>query len=311
MVRNLVIIATVFALGVGVGSTAFGKRDDSTTSMPATATAAGEPATHLSGLDQTQTPVSADQASDRSAGDVEGADDSDLIEIEVAPTDPAEQQMQAIETRWSSLSSRLDSLSRRVIDLEQQLARREAGLADSQNEGPETLPIDTPEDRRSALVFAGVDRQTAQAIVSRESELAMERLDLRDRAAREGWLGSERFADEMRAIADRAIDLRDEVGDAAFDRFLYETGQPNRVAVSSVLAGSQGELAGILPGDIIEVYAGEPVFDFRDLRSATTAGTRDETVPVTLRRDDQFIETWMARGPIGVTLEVDSASPDW
>ena len=218
--------------------------------------------------------------------------------------------MLAIETRWSGLASRLDTLSRRVVSLEQQLAKQAAADGDDEP-ASQALAIDTPEDRRSALIFAGVDRRIAEDIVSRESDLAMQRLDLRDRAAREGWLDSDRFFDELNALNERAVDLRSEVGDAAFDRFLYETGQPNRVAVSSVMTGSQGELAGLLPGDIIEDYAGEPVFDFNDLRSATTAGTRDETVPVTIRRDDRVIETWIARGPIGVTLQADSASPNW
>lgn len=312
MGRNLVIITIVFALGVGVGSMAFGQRDDSTSQLIPTETAAGRSETSPSQLSEAASSLPPQHRPSPASANVGGQEDAEVIEVEIGPANEAERQMLAIETRWSSLTTRLDRLSRRVIDLERELAERAPGSNDGQDgRAPQAMPIDTSEDRRSALVFAGVDRRTAQDIVSRESKLAMERLDLRDRAAREGWFGSERFVEEMTVLNEQAINLRNEVGDAAFDRFLFETGQSNRVAVSSVLAGSQGELAGILPGDIIEGYAGEPMFDFNDLRSATTAGTRDETVPVTIRRDDRLIDTWMARGPIGVTLQADSADPNW
>ena len=183
-----------------------------------------------------------------------------------------------------------------------------AGTGDADR--PPPLPVDTPEDRREALIIAGVDGALAEEIVWRESEIAMARLELQDRALREGWHGTETYRDEMRALGSRAVDLRAEVGDDAYDRFLYETGQPNRVQVGGVFAGSQGEQAGILPGDIIERYADERVFRFDDLRSATTAGVRDELVPVTVLRDDRRFELWIPRGPIGVRLESGSTAPE-
>lgn len=309
MVRNLLFTTLIFALGVGVGSFAFGQRDGSASELSRTGTETEAQASRQPQPGGT-TPSSLSVNDMSSAAAETGTSgDAEVMEVDIGPAGPAERRMLAIETRWSSLSSRLDTLSRRVVSLERQLAERDADDGDDEL-ASQALSIDTPEDRRSALIYAGVDRRIAEDIVSRESDLAMQRLDLRDRAAREGWLESERYFEELNALNERAIDLRSEVGDAAFDRFLYETGQPNRVAVSSVMSGSQGELAGLLPGDIIEDYAGEPVFDFNDLRSATTAGTRDETVPVTIRRDDRVIETWIARGPIGVTLQADSASPN-
>jgi hypothetical protein len=311
MFRQITALFVAFALGIGVGSLAFGQRVAETPEPVAAEVPSGAPALTATLPSEPALPNPADV----SPGDQtpsEAATDGLVTEIELGPSSDAERRMLAIETRWSGLSAQVERLSRRVIDLERQLSDRSGGPGGDEDDGrPEALPIDTPEDRRTALVLAGVDRRIAQDIVMRESELAMERLDLRDRAAREGWLGSDRFVEEMRDLGEREIDLRSEVGDTVFDRFLYETGQSNRVAVTSVLAGSQGEVAGILPGDIIEDYAGERVFDFSDLRNATTSGTRDETVPVTIRRDDRLIETWMARGPIGVTLQADSADPDW
>jgi hypothetical protein len=311
MPRLLIATTIAFALGIGVGSLAFGQRVEGTPEPVTADVPSAGSGPSMSRPEHPAGPASAELPTEVVIP-VETPVDGVVSEIELGPADAAERRMLAIETRWSGLSTKVERLSRRVIDLERQLAERTGGADGGDDDGrPEALPTDTPEDRQRALELAGVDRRIAQDIVVRESELAMERLDLRDRAAREGWLGSDRFVEEMRDLNERALDLRSEVGDTAFDRFLYETGQSNRIAVTSVLAGSQGELAGILPGDIIEDYAGERVFDFSDLRNATTSGTRDETVPVTLRRDGRLIETWMARGPIGVTLQADSTDPDW
>lgn len=308
MVRKYVPHLIVFVLGIGVGSVVFGQRETTESQATLRDLTIESLETTPDAVEPMESPAT-QQSAQEDAAEVSGNVES--IDVELGPGNPAEQRMLAMEVRWSGMSDQLDQLSRRVIDLEMQLARQTAAAAnDLDDSTPEALPIDTAEDRQSALVFVGVDRRTAADIVSRESDLAMQRLDLRDRAAREGWLGSERFRDEMNELDELALDLRSEVGDSAFDRYLYETGQPNRVAITSILAGSEAELAGVIPGDIIENYAGEPVFTFTDLREATTSGIRNESVPVTIRRGDRLIETWMARGPIGVTLQADSASPN-
>jgi len=308
--RHILALSVAFVFGVGVGSVSFGQRVTSTPGQVLANASSGAPASSPGDGDPVE--QAPDGVAPKALTPARATSDEAVTEVEIGRSGDPEQRVLAMETRWSGLVDRVERLSRRVVDLERQLAER----ADEPGEGEapgrsEVLPADMPEDRRIALEWVGVDRQVAQDIVMRESELAMEQLDLRDRAAREGWLGSDRFVEEMREINERAIDLRSQVGDTAYDRFLYETGQSNRVAVTSVLAGSQGEMAGLLPGDIIEDYAGEQVFGFGDLRNATASGTRDETVPVTIRRDGRLIETWMARGPIGVTLEADSAAPNW
>jgi hypothetical protein len=53
------------------------------------------------------------------------------------------------------------------------------------------------------------------------------------------------------------------------------------------------------------------MFDFDDLSSETQAGTRDETVSVTIRRGYRLIETWIALGPMGVALQADGESQNW
>ena len=156
--------------------------------------------------------------------------------------------------------------------------------------------------REASLVAAGVDPGVARDIQQRSDAYQLARLELIDRAAREGWRGSESFHDEMEALEGTAVDLRQELGDAGYDRFLYESGEPNRVQIASVIGGSEAALAGIEQGDVIDSYAGSRVFTLQELRDATRAGSRGELVQLVLRRDGQYLTMDVARGPLGVTM---------
>jgi S1-C subfamily serine protease len=136
------------------------------------------------------------------------------------------------------------------------------------------------------------------------------RLELYDEASRNGWLRSDRYRDELRRINEQRVSIEDEIGIDAYDRYLYETGQPNRVAVESVLPGSAGEESGLLPGDVIQRYGDVKVLDFQDLRAATSAGERDELVSVIVVRGGEPVELLLPRGPIGIGLEATRAEPD-
>ena len=82
----------------------------------------------------------------------------------------------------------------------------------------------------------------------------LERLELRDQAIREGWFRSERYFDELQALQGQNVKLRDEIGDQAYDSYLYQVGANNRVTVTSIIPGSAAELAGIQSGDVVEAY---------------------------------------------------------
>lgn len=203
---------------------------------------------------------------------------------------------------WGQMRAELAVLRRQVAELEHQsrLAADAAGADDAA--GPASRPR-TPLEQREALVQAGVDFATADAVLQRRSQMELDRLELRDRAQREGWLGSEQYREALRELNAGRTSLRDEIGVQAYDRYLFATGQDNRVSVDSVIAGSAGDLNGLLPGDVIESYADRPVLDLGDLREATSDGIRDELVPVEVRRDGQMVEVWLPRGPIGIRVE--------
>jgi S1-C subfamily serine protease len=122
-------------------------------------------------------------------------------------------------------------------------------------------------------------------------------------------MGSDRYREAVNALAQESGSLREEIGDSAWDRYLFLTGEDNRVSVSSVIPGSAAEVAGLQPGDLIESYAGTQPLEFDDLRRATTEGEKGELVAVRVRRGERVLDTWVPRGPLGVRLGTARAEP--
>ena len=135
-------------------------------------------------------------------------------------------------------------------------------------------------------------------------------MDLRDIAIREGWFGSDRYRDELSRIEEDSLDMRKEIGEDFYDRYLFATGEDNRVAIDSIIPGSTAEEAGLQPGDLVELYGDNRIFRFDDLRTATSDGERGELVPVRIRRGDGIVDAWLPRGPLGVRMDRTRVDPD-
>lgn len=222
----------------------------------------------------------------------------------VLDTQPADPRIESALAAWRSAEVR-------IADLQARLGKLERTLADLDRAGRPDRPQSpsTPDERRKAMVAAGVDPALADDILWRESRLELERLNLRDLAVREGWIGSDRYRDELNQLAGEDRSVREEIGDTAWDRYLYNTGGDNRVAVAAVIQGSAAEGAGLRPGDLVESYAGERVFGFAELRDATTEGESGELVAVRVRRGGGVVDLWVPRGPLGVRMEMSRAEP--
>ncbi len=96
--------------------------------------------------------------------------------------------------------------------------------------------------------------------------------------------------------------LRSELGDDAYDRYLYASGRPNRVRVRRVMVGSAAAQAGIAEGDVLLSYDGERLFGFDDLRTASYQGEPGDTVLLEVRRDDGTVSQMIVtRGPMGIS----------
>ena len=211
-----------------------------------------------------------------------------------------------ISAGWGRMQADLAELRQRIAQLEQHDSEQgaENDAASKRPERPKT-----PEAQRDALLRAGVAAEVAEDIVWRRAQVSLDRLDLRDQAIREGWLNTDRYREELSKINQERVSVRDEIGVDSFDRYLFETGQNNRVLVDSIIPGSAGEESGMLPGDVIENYGEQKVFNFRDLRGATSDGERGELVPVVVRRGGQRLELWLPRGPIGIGLDATRVDP--
>lgn len=160
-----------------------------------------------------------------------------------------------------------------------------------------------------ALVAAGVDPTSAAEIRRRRDELTLSEIYLRDLATREGWLDTPRFAAEMAQIDRQRTSIRDEIGDAAYDRYLAALGQPNRVAVDEVLLESPAAVAGLQAGDVVLRYGDTRIFSPNELVNATRGGIAGETVRAAIIRAGQQLEIEVPRGPLGVRISAARGDP--
>jgi len=145
------------------------------------------------------------------------------------------------------------------------------------------------------LVAAGFPPDRAEWITRRTQELRMESLQAQYDAAREG-----RPPDPSTGFAsDR--NLRTELGDADYERYLTALNRPTNVNVMTVLASSPAERVGLKSGDQIVSYGGARVFDVRELNALTYEGTAGESVVVEVRRDGLPLQLVLPRGPLGIT----------
>jgi hypothetical protein len=169
---------------------------------------------------------------------------------------------------------------------------------------------DTPSAMERALTAAGLDPATAAAIKERRDALTMTQMYLRDQATREQWLDSPRFQEEMAALSAQEVSMRDEIGDDAYDRYLFALGDPNRVRVDDVLSYSPAAQAGLQTGDFILRYGDDRIFAPSELVAQTRAGGEGETVRLEIVRNGQRLAVEVPRGPLGLRVAAAQATPE-
>jgi hypothetical protein len=239
----------------------------------------------------------------------------------VAPmTHSADQRSPAQLQRTANLEAEIIQLKQRLNLLEQEAYRRDLAapvddpptnaLSPADGELPAVVSRDMPRPVVDGLIKAGLDSFTAPEIARKQSVVELRRLELRDNAIREGYMGTDRYREEISQLREDEVRVRDEIDEASYDKYLYYTGQPNRVAVASVILGSAAEESGIQQGDMILRYEDEPLYTGRDLRNATIQGERDELVNLTVQRDDSQVTVSIPRGPLGVRLNPMSVNPE-
>ena len=176
--------------------------------------------------------------------------------------------------------------------------------------GVENFQEATSAERQyESLLAAGLDEQGAKDLQLRADQYQLARLELFDQATREGWADTDQLDDRLDSLNESQPDLRSELGETAYDRYLYESGSPNRVSIASVINGSAADLAGVQTGDLIVTYADQRIFSVRDLQDATRAGSRGEYVTLLVDRNGEIQRSDIERGPMGVTLQSSRQKP--
>lgn len=239
---------------------------------------------------------------------------SDTFKDEIYELTALRELMQKEVQARKELQNQLSEVTARLDSLESTQAS-EAELSRTQS----TTTIRTTNNRQGvnrpgwintkALLDAGLDDFQANKIRDIYEDVEMERLYLRDRAVREGWIGDERYRQEREQLDTRLESLRSELSEKEYDAYLFATGRPNRVIIESTLSTSPARDVGIKTGDNVIRYNNIRIYTWADLRNATTQCPTDSMVEVELERNGQRQRVFVPCGPLGVRLDNTSVQP--
>ena len=209
------------------------------------------------------------------------------------------------------LTEQLEQLRADLRDLEQNLrVRVEAAFEMDERSRAQGQDSADPRTRQERLAAAGFTPGQLATIDRLQAESRMAWIELDDRARREGWIDTPRYYEESRALTSGSPAVRETLGDDMYDRYLYESGLPNRIAVASIIETSPAEAAGFQPGDVVVTYAGENVYSSQQLVDLRSAGVRGEPVPVEVVRNGEVLQLTIPRGPMGLSMTPTSVDPD-
>ncbi len=230
-----------------------------------------------------------------------GADDR-LARLEQVVREEREARL-ALEDTLAMLFDeieRLESTENRITpDADARSEEREVPSRQSRPRGPRDEAAwmrNYAEQRIARLVEGGFSEEAARRILEQESEAAFLSMQKLWEAQRSGQ--DVNMFD--RSVNPQAL-LRDELGDAAYARYLEAQGMPTSVRVTQVLSGSPANNAGLQPGDELVSYNGERVFNVGDLRELTMQGEPGQDVVIEVDRDGVRMQLTVPRGPMGIT----------
>ncbi len=218
--------------------------------------------------------------------------------------------------------NRLDNLEEEISQIKQQLNIIEQTLL-SISDTASNVPANPASISRNRLpsilsmrlynlenlIRGGISSTVAEDIIRRKNSIDLKRLELQDRAKRENYLDTQRYFDELDEINQQDVNLREELGDARYDEYLYAGKQNNRVRVASVMLGSAAEQSGIHKGDIVLSYDNKKMFNWRELKNATTEGQLGEFVSINIIREGEIYSFTVPRGPLGIQLGMTRLAP--
>ena len=157
---------------------------------------------------------------------------------------------------------------------------------------------DVERESVAQLIAAGFTRDRALEIIQRKSQLR--------RTSIEREFAATGVIRPFNASSPAAVEqqLRRELGDDEYEKYLGAIGQATRIRVGSVEADSAAANAGILSGDLVLTYAGRRVFNLRDLNALMLQTPEGETVQTTVVRSGQTIQLYVTGGALGISQSI-------
>ena len=153
------------------------------------------------------------------------------------------------------------------------------------------------EFRKNRLVNAGFAEAEANWLLKNESEVQLQSL-YNDHEVQRAALQNSENSPRLSA----AEQLRENIGDEFYERYLKANNRSTSVSVGSILDSSPGEIAGLKTGDRIVSYAGKRVFNVRDLNKLTVQGTAGESILIEVERNGSPMQLTIPRGPVGINV---------
>lgn len=236
------------------------------------------------------------------------------------PDSPAVQQTtENVEPDSNELTAKIDQLQKKTKLLEAQVSEILKSHSQSEDKPEYTTAEETitrifrigdPEtSNRDNLVSAGIDPDMVDNILQRISQQEYRRLQLNNLIQRADDADRQQYTQELRELSQNRILLRSELGDDAYDQYLFASGLDNRVKVLSVMSGSPAETYGFQSEDIILSYDEQKILNWRDLRKATLQGEIDSYTNVEILRDGSRMNFTVPRGTLGVQLAAVQLQP--
>jgi hypothetical protein len=162
------------------------------------------------------------------------------------------------------------------------------------------------------LVVNGFSTEEAEHIAKRESELRLEALyaDYEARRLEAERVQSRTNTQNSESTAGAPVtterlspneQLRIELGDENYAKYLESSGRSTSVGVRSVMESSPAQMSGLQPGDEIQSYNGERVFSISEINEKTVEGMPGESILLEVQRNGEEVQIVIPRGPIGIT----------
>jgi len=234
---------------------------------------------------------------------------SNIIENSLNPFQVSTEDT-GLEHQIEALHSKIDSLQKQISSLENKQTSLHTETQNNSEKAIKNKPVNHASPNKQNLVASGMTPDIADDILRRMSQDEFRRLELQNLIQRSDSNARREYRKELRELNTNKISLRTEMGDDDYDKYLFVSGQNNRVKVRSVMAGSPAETSGFQNEDVILYYDNQKILSWPDIRAATIEGEIGSYTSVEILRDGQQMSLMVPRGTLGVQLDATQIEPE-